>query len=174
MKALLNLKLIMAVFSLAISFSLVSGQEINPNNLDIAEFVRKFNAAKESRQQEITNGSVLVSFSMKEESLHKLIEQTNKVKIPLVLRGLVDNSAKETLRRINAIDPQGLGNWKIDPRLFRKYNVSAVPAFVIAKQDQHVLVRGDISLDYALSIMAREDNELARKANILLRKLTRK
>ena len=77
------------------------------------------------------------SLSMPPESLRRLILDTTKAGGIVVFRGFPNNSLKEFsagLRNVVKKEDQ-LSNVGIDPRLFRAFNVQAVPAYVAVSSD---------------------------------------
>ena len=120
---------------------------------------------------------VFVSFSMPEASLRSLLAEAARADSPVVLRGLVDNSMKRTVAHFSKL--LGTGNSSettgeptpslaIDPTLFERFGVDKVPTFVLPLDTiapctpagcpipTHLKVAGDVSLVYALDVMARE------------------
>lgn len=120
---------------------------------------------------------LFVSFSMPDDSLRSLLIEAARTDSPLVLRGLVENSMKRTVARLGEL--LGTGNSDettakptpsiaIDPTLFDRFDVDKVPAFVLPLDaiasctpegcaiPEHLKVAGDVSLAYALGVMARE------------------
>ncbi len=120
---------------------------------------------------------VFISFSMPEASLRSLLAESARTGSPLVLRGLVENSMKRTVARLGEL--LGTGNnsetsgkptpsLAIDPTLFERFGVDKVPTFVLPLDTiapctpdgcpipKHLKVAGDVSLAYALGVMARE------------------
>lgn len=121
---------------------------------------------------------VFISFSMPDDSLRALLRDAVHMGSPLVLRGMVDNSMKRTVERIGEL----LGNGQsgkgvvdglapslaIDPTLFERFGVDKVPAFILLLEaaapctpsgcpvPDHLKLAGDVSLAYALGVMARE------------------
>ena len=84
---------------------------------------------------------IFVSMSLPVTSLKQLFAQASKNNVRLIMRGLVNNSFKDTQRKI-----QELGIIvDIDPTLFDKYQITQVPTFV---KGQHKLM-GNVSLAYA-------------------------
>ncbi len=120
---------------------------------------------------------LFVSFSMPEDSLRSLLIEAARTGSPLVLRGLVENSMKRTVTRLGELLGTGNSNGTtgkpspslaIDPTLFERFDVDKVPAFVLPLDaiascapdgcpvPGHLKVAGDVSLAYALGVMARE------------------
>lgn len=120
--------------------------------VDIAELVRAYEEAR-SASPSAPSAMVLVSFAMPAESLLRLVRDAGRVGVPLVLRGLVDNSVAETAKHLRDVDPAGIGTWLLDPRPFRELGIEGVPVFVVRRGKQVQQVRGDVSLDYALDII---------------------
>lgn len=118
-----------------------------------------------------TSGDVLifVSFSMPENSLKQWFVQAQHVQAPLIVRGLVNGSLKQTQKKMQALWA-GNGSVVLEPRLFTDYGIKHVPAVVVrntaircpALQNcPHIypfdVVAGDVGLDYALATIARAD-----------------
>ena len=120
---------------------------------------------------------VFVSFSMSDASLRSLLAEAARADSPVVLRGLVDNSMKRTVARLGELLGTGDSSettgepspsLAIDPTLFERFGVDKVPTFVLPLNTvapctpegcpvpTHLKVAGDVSLVYALDVMARE------------------
>lgn len=112
---------------------------------------------------------VFVSLSMPEGSLMRLARQAERAGAVLVLRGLKNNSFKETTAEIGKYEQKVKATWQINPPAFTKFGVKSVPAFVLTKADQalsasadgcadpgaYATVSGDVSLDFALEAITR-------------------
>lgn len=121
---------------------------------------------------------IFVSFSMPEDSLRALLTEAARTGSPIVLRGLVENSMQRTAAHLGELldikdsskaNPgSAVPSLAIDPTLFERFGVDKVPAFVLPLNSaapctpegcavpEHLKVAGDVSLDYALGVMARE------------------
>lgn len=110
---------------------------------------------------------LLVSFSLPEASLRALAEDAARLKAPLVLRGLVNDSMEDTAQRVAAFSKQtGIG-FAIDPTLFSRFGADRVPTLILpleslracTEQDcpapAHVRVTGEASLAYLLEQVER-------------------
>ena len=90
--------------------------------------------------------------------------------VPLVLRGLGSQGLKATVKRIGAYLAEGAGA-AIDPRLFRLFGITAIPAVAVVPggvppcvsrgcaedaAPPHDRISGNIGLEAALSIIAAE------------------
>jgi len=114
---------------------------------------------------------VFISFSMPKESIKGWMNEAAKINAPVVIRGLVNNSFRETLNRVNELTGDNKGGVQIDPMLFREYKVSQVPAVVVRNANDHDVVYGDAHLDYALQTVIKKSDELSPVANLALQKL---
>ena len=74
---------------------------------------------------------VFVSFSMPTQSLKQWLSQTQKAGGTLIIRGLVNHTFKETVKRISEILDNKTGGLQLDPTLFKKYGIHQVPAVVV-------------------------------------------
>jgi len=118
---------------------------------------------------------IFVSFSIPEEDLRGLLREAAKTGSPVVLRGMVDNSMKRTVERLGALlgkdtasSSEPSPSIAIDPTLFERFKIDHVPAFVLPASaadpctssgcptPDHLKLAGDVSLSYALGVMARE------------------
>jgi len=96
---------------------------------------------------------IFVSFSMPKESLSEWVRTGEIIHAPVILRGLVNNSFKDTVKKVNELIQNNHGGVQIDPRLFKKFNITQVPAVVVmnaTRQDEFDVIYGDVTLDYAL------------------------
>ena len=118
---------------------------------------------------------IFVSFSIPDDDLRALLREAAKTGSPVVLRGMVDNSMKRTVERLGALlgkdtasSSEPSPSLAIDPTLFERFKIDHVPAFVLPASTadpctpsgcptpDHLKLAGDVSLSYALGVMARE------------------
>lgn len=105
---------------------------------------------------------VFLSFSIPMESLEAWMEQCRKSGATPVIRGLINNSWKETFQAIHHLSQKtGIGI-QIDPVLFKTFDIRQVPAVVFieamdtcpanmnCKPPLYDRIYGDVTLDYAL------------------------
>ena len=126
------------------------------------------NAQMKTKQDNKQYPSVIVfiSFSMPEQSLIAIIHDANKIGASVVIRGLVNNSFKETFVKVTNLVKQSKGGGvELNPPLFKKFHVESVPATVIlpstnicitessCKSDDFDVVYGDIPLIDALKMI---------------------
>ena len=116
---------------------------------------------------------VFVSSSMPKTALQELALEARKHKARLVIRGMVNNSMKETGTLAKEINHP----LDIDPKLFKKYGVAEVPTFAVPygnkdekdgegkKGIEWRVIRGNIKLTYALEKAVGEKNNNKTKRN---------
>lgn len=115
---------------------------------------------------------VFLSFSMPEKSLHAWLLQCKQSGATPVIRGLINNSFKDTMTAIQTLSKKtGIG-MQLDPILFKTFEITAVPAVVYVKDTplcpanmdckpvDYDRLYGDVSLDYALEKMRGDDKVL--------------
>jgi conjugal transfer pilus assembly protein TrbC len=93
---------------------------------------------------------IFVSFSMPKESIKGWITQAKKVGAAVYIRGLVNNSFKDTAKIISGLVQDQSGGLLIDPTLFKKHSITQVPAVVVVNRESFDVIYGDVTLDYAL------------------------
>lgn len=129
---------------------------------------------------------VFASFSMPDASLKSLIEQAELAGVPIVLRGLVNNSIEDTLHAVHTLyigSNKSENGAAIDPTLFERFGVDQVPSVVVAEiaagpctaeecpTPDHVKIAGDVPLRYALDRIATARPEFRHRLRVLLQKL---
>lgn len=153
--------------NLEASIGRLGGGAPGPINFD--ELVRTVgdNQADRGRAPQLI---VFASLSMPPESLKKLIADTAKAGGAVVFNGFPGNSMKAfqegILRVVDRKDDYP--NIGIDPRLFRAFDVTAVPTFVVVTSDFDICdgfhcqtevppfdrMSGNVTLDYVLDAFA--------------------
>lgn len=88
---------------------------------------------------------IFVSLSMPKESLQKLYGEAESLGVPLIIRGLKNNSFKETAEVLKNLSI----SVQIDPNLFEEHNINIVPTFVAISKNETLQIKGNISLSYA-------------------------
>lgn len=123
-------------------------------------------------QENLPTVLVFVSFSMPETTIKQLAHDLKKLGGALVIRGLINNSFKDTSLYLQKLGEGVL----LDPTLFEKFNVVAVPTFIIVEGDlkseqtpRHDRLRGNVSLKFSLEKVAKEGE--IQSTNLLLGKL---
>lgn len=115
---------------------------------------------------------VFASFSMPEAALKQLASELKKINGALVIRGLINNSFKDTSLYLQKLEIGVL----LDPTLFDKFNITSVPTFIIVEgglkgeqTPKHDRLRGNVSLRFVLE-RAMKEGEI-KNTNLLLEKL---
>jgi conjugal transfer pilus assembly protein TrbC len=130
---------------------------------------------------------VFVSLSMPEAALKPIIRDVSQAGGVVVFRGFPGNSAKQFIARLSKVvdDQSQFASIGIDPRLFRAFDVAAVPTYVVASTDfdlcdglacktqapPHDAMAGNVSVQYALSTLADDAGPGALVARTALRNL---
>lgn len=131
---------------------------------------------------------VFASLSMPEATLRRLVRDTAAAGGVVVFRGFPDNSAKEFVARLSKVVDQGqLASIGIDPRLFRAFDVQAVPTYVSVSSDFDLCagfscatrvppfdrMTGNVTVEYALSTFAEGNGPGAKIAAVALSNMRR-
>jgi conjugal transfer pilus assembly protein TrbC len=125
---------------------------------------------------------IFVSFSMPEQSIVSYIRGAKKIHASVVIRGLINNSFKDTFLKMSSIVKKaGDGGVELNPPLFTKFGISQVPAIVILPSEKinysdtiyfsdtdFDVVYGDIPLFDALKIIRDHGGVSRKKAGALL------
>ena len=105
---------------------------------------------------------MFLSFSIPEKSLHAWLLQCKKSGATPVIRGLINNSFKDTMTKIQLLSKKTGAGIQLDPILFKTFEITKVPAVVYVKDNPECPSNmnckevvydsfyGDVSLDYAL------------------------
>jgi conjugal transfer pilus assembly protein TrbC len=88
---------------------------------------------------------VFISLSMPKHSLQQLYQDTINMQVPLVLRGLKNNSFRDTAAALQELNITA----QINPTLFLQYQIQAVPTFVRRTTRGFDSCSGNISFSYA-------------------------
>lgn len=134
-------------------------------------------ALQSSRAAESSDLLIFVTLDMPSPALRLLTEQAARAGGVLLIRGLRNDSMRQTLAEVREVLEGGEGagkpsaSWRIDPESFRRFGVMQSPTFVLSRavpctgtckvaragEGDYLKVAGDVSLDYALEAMARHD-----------------
>jgi conjugal transfer pilus assembly protein TrbC len=129
------------------------------------------------------------SLSMPPAALRQLIADTAKAGGVVVFRGFPNNSMKAFSALLSKVvtDKDQLSNVGIDPRLFRAFNVEAVPTYVAVSTDfdlcsglncttsvpTHDKITGNVSVRYVLDTFVAAHGPGAGVASVALRNLSK-
>lgn len=128
---------------------------------------------------------IFVTLDMPQGSLRRLVDQAERAGAVLVLRGLKNQSMRQTVAAVSDLLGQRRAGWVIDPEAFERHGIEAAPTFVLTVGEDappcsattctvprpFVSVSGDVSLDYALEHMARRQPGAAAVAGPYLSRL---
>jgi conjugal transfer pilus assembly protein TrbC len=153
---------------------------------DPVALAQKYQRLNTHNRPETPQLLVFISTSMPMPALEMLGRQAHKAGAVLVLRGLRDPlGTKGALTKTRAymmpVAKTGAAV-QIDPEAFGRYNVSAVPTFVMAapKKDgcnqdscegQFASLVGDVTLGYALEYWSGQGGWVAQQADMFLNRL---
>ena len=163
----------------------------HPPALDLEGIARRYSANREafaSAAPAQPQLRIFVTLAMPEASLKLLARQASQTRATVVIRGLKDESMKSTLNTVQRIIGELAVDWQIDPPAFTRFAITRAPTFVLTAQSgsaveprgcttgcdtthAFVSVSGDVSLDYALGVIARAKPAFASDAQRFLSKL---
>lgn len=93
---------------------------------------------------------IFVSFSMPNNLIANYAKFAQKIGANLVIRGLKNNSFKETIEYIKQIEKQGL-KIAIYPQIFKEFQINHVPSFVLSNGKLYDKITGSIGINYVLT-----------------------
>ena len=138
-------------------------QDIHPSTGDLKracalkttadEIIEKRRVALLHDTPQETDLFVFVSSSMHKELLLELGQAAKQYGGVLVLRGLVNDSFKETIRDFSCLFKEDIGVL-IDPQLFEDYEIKHVPTFVMTDGNRNDQLSGAVSPQYVLHTFA--------------------
>lgn len=108
--------------------------EFKPHKINIEELIKQnqVNMAKSENKGDV---ALFLSFKgIEQDDILLYCRQATKYNIPIVLRGFINNSFKETMsyvKKLRELFPTV--SILVDPPAYDKYNISAVPALVVSK-----------------------------------------
>jgi conjugal transfer pilus assembly protein TrbC len=128
---------------------------------------------------------IFVTLDMPQGSLRRLVDQAERSGAVLVLRGLKNQSMRQTVAAVSDLLGERKAGWVIDPEAFERHGVEAAPTFLLTTGEDappcsattctvprpFISVSGDVSLDYALEQMVRRHPGAAAVAGPYLSRL---
>lgn len=151
--------------------------------VDFDEIVRGAAQNASANGGEAPQFIAFASLSMPDDALKQLVRDTAAAGGVVVFRGFPNNSAKEFVARLSKVVDKGqLASIGIDPRLFRAFEVQAVPTYVTVSSDFDLCAGfscatkvppydrmiGNVTVEYALSTFAEGNGPGARVAAVAL------
>lgn len=122
-----------------------------------------------------------ISFSIPQHSLERLVADAERTGITLVMRGLHNNSLRETMGKAAELIGERRVAWTIDPEMFTRFGIEAVPSYVLIpagvsprecasgqcfSEDSFVRISGDVPIDYALERIEQNVPQFAATARL--------
>ena len=155
--------------------------------VDPSDLAAKYQNAGVGQKPATQDLMIFISTSVPKKALVMLGEQANATGAVLVLRGLkgalgTKGVMQKTMEALQPVAATG-AKIQIDPEAFGRYNVTAVPTFVIAtKEDtcaneqcdtKSYAMAGDVTLEYALEQWSSRGGPIGRQADMYLKRLER-
>lgn len=123
---------------------------------------------QEDRPQSTPDAVYFVSFSIPEEGLKPMLADARRFGIPATIRGLIDNDFRKTASAMfDLAKTDNTLGVQIEPTLYQRYDIRAVPALVVTCPGHFDVIRGSLPLKEALNNVA-ERGECAATARKLL------
>lgn len=163
-----------------------------PSNVDVGQLAAQMEQAGAGENRlNLTQPQLIafISLEMPRESLKRILEQASKLDAKVVLRGMRNRSMRQTVAAIQEISAGSQTGAALHPQLFSRFGVNQVPAVVLALPGalngdcqqtscsdprSYAKVSGDVTLDYALDLIARQVPELQGAAQMFLAKMQAK
>ena len=163
---------------------------IAKDSSELGAQLKRYAAASKKRQvddgKRKTGGLYMfISLSLHKNTLRSLLESAKRYGGTLVLRGLKDNSWKETLALMLPIMKEYGEGIILDPILFKRFKVKKVPTILVTEEERDFLsqdpkalegeaasnvfdkVAGNLSVKYALEMFSRKGDLKAAAQGIL-------
>ena len=157
--------------------------------VDFDEMIHAASANLKENQGTAPQFMVFVSTSMPEQALKRIIADTSAAGGVVVFRGFPGNSGKALIAALSRVveKDQQFASIGIDPRLFRAFDVTAVPTMVVSSSDftpcdgltckttppPFDRIEGNVTVRYALETFAGENGPGALVARTALANLGR-
>lgn len=112
-----------------------------------------------SISEPLNNNAILfISLGMPKLVLRQYLLQSQVYGIPLVVRGLIDNSYVKTTKRVyELLHPKNKQAIKsgveIDPTWFKEFHIKTVPALVLSTHQQNCTVFGNLKIPNLLRVI---------------------
>ncbi len=112
---------------------------------------------------------VFVSFSMPRTSIQQWLEQADRAKAQVYIRGFVNNSFTDTMKEAaTLVKESSQEGFLLDPKSFERFHIDKVPAVVFIDDNQEpIVIYGDIGLQAAA------ERALAKASSVAAEKVLR-
>ena len=142
-------------------------------------------AAGDKRRYEDQHAFLFASFAMPPASLKAMLREGERLNVPVIFRGFVDNSVYATQTAMEVVfgEDEDISGFTIDPTMFVRFDVEVVPTLVVARDvlepcvssgcesdimPVHDRLAGNIPLAAALEIVAGSGGDAATRASRIL------
>ena len=160
---------------------LLSNQAYSSSNLDSSEFDKLLNHKVNQKlfvSDEKINFYMFASLGLSDVLLRQMLDYAKIYNGVIVLRGIKNNSFRQTADHIQRLSREGEeAAIIIDPTLFKQFQISQVPSYVLAKEQKcpvgssckpsYDKITGNITPKYALEKFV-EKGDLFQEAQKLL------
>lgn len=108
--------------------------ELKPHQINIEDLIKQ-NQANMAKSADKGDVALFLSFKgMERDDILLYCRQASKYNIPIVLRGFINNSFKETMAYIKPLrELFPTVSIIVDPPAYDKYNITAVPVLIVSK-----------------------------------------
>ncbi|MCL2590058.1 MAG: type-F conjugative transfer system pilin assembly protein TrbC [Betaproteobacteria bacterium] len=183
----------LALLAVAASASAAPGmdalpQPLNNTPVDMEAIARGYSKIEMEKAAQGLNSApallVFVSLDMPQATLEHLLDQVDRARGRILIRGLKNGSLRETASLIQKIIGVRKSAFQIDPHAFGRYAITRVPTFVLVRSstapcaenlcaapNDAVRVAGDVSLEYALEHIARASADFRAEADRFIARL---
>jgi len=138
----------------------LTGPQLQLREQDMAwagQMKNQLSAAVNPQEKPLPQVVYLVSFSIPEEGLNRMLVSAHRFAIPVAVNGLIDNNFRRTVQAVYRLSKEtGQGGVQVDPRPFTRYGITAAPALVVTCGDKHDVLRGNLRIEAALEKIAEE------------------
>ncbi len=170
---LINLKIMLII-------AIITQIQIQTQAAEAVSLVNELNNIEKNifSKEESVDFYMFASFGLSDSLLRQMLDYAKIYNGVIVLRGLKNNSFKQTAEHVQRLSKEGEeAAIIIDPTLFKQFEVERVPAYILAKQEKcpvglsckpsYDKITGNITPKYALEKFV-EKGELFLEAKALL------
>lgn len=151
-----------------LTFIMIISNQVYANN-EVNLLIEDYKTIQKEPCETKDGFRIFVSFSMPESLLLSLDKTAQQIGAKLVIRGLKNNSFKETISYIKNLNNKGM-IIDIDPKAFSAFDVKHVPSFVINEGEKFDKITGNLSIPYVLEQFL-DKGALKDKAEIFIKRL---
>ncbi|CAM3825219.1 type-F conjugative transfer system pilin assembly protein TrbC [Rouxiella silvae] len=150
------------------TFSLPTSQREQVNGL-INQIQERQNKSQANTEEKKPTNLYFVSFSIPDDGILIMLKDANHYHLAPTIRGLIDNDFRKTAVKMFDLSKEDKTiGVQIDPTLFLKYDIKAVPVLVISCGSHYDKIYGSLPIKDALTRIAK-DGDCKDEASKLLR-----